>query len=90
MSGPKDELERSRERIDALDLDITRLLQERAQQALAAAHAKRELGIPILDVQREEEVLARLEKAKGPLDGGSLKRIYRVVMEETRKAESKG
>src|SRR5512138_3428723 len=89
MTDAKDDLKGARGRIDALDREISRLLQERAGQALAAARAKRALGMSLLDEAREEDVLAGLGRDKGPLDAAGMRRIYRVIMEEMRRAEEK-
>jgi chorismate mutase len=90
MSDARNELQKTREAIDALDREIVRLLQDRARHALSTARSKHALGLPILDETREEGILSSLGAAQGPLDGEALKRIYRIVMEEMRQAEKKG
>ncbi len=90
MTDHREDLRNTRERIDELDREIVRLLQERARLALIAARHKKALGRSLLDESREAGVLAEVAASRGPLEGGSLERIYRVIMEETRKTEERG
>jgi len=80
------ELDRIRQGIDAVDKELARLLQERAVLGLKAGTIKQRLHLPILDPNREREVLAALDAA-GPLPRAALERIFKVIIRETRSLE---
>jgi len=75
-------------RIDELNEEIIALLNKRAGYATEIGKLKKELGLPVLDATREQAVLERVgSMTKGPLTSDSIKRIFQVIMEETRKVE---
>ncbi len=75
------ELVKSRTRIDHLALQIVRLLNERAQGALAIGAAKRSRCLPIHCPERETAVLRNvLQASKGALTTEHLIGIYRQVI----------
>lgn len=51
-----------RERIDALDTVLLAAFTERMQLGKEAARCKRQQGLPILDEQREQAILRRVEE----------------------------
>jgi len=83
------ELARLRRRIDALDRRIVRLLNERAELAVAAGRAKEAAGSrSIRDPEREREVLLRASIANdGPIPQADLIVLYRRIMAITRALE---
>lgn len=84
-------LEEIRNRINALDDAIVRLLDERAQAGRAAAAFKAGLGLPLHDPKREAEIVRRLSGRDNPaLPPESLAAIYRRIMAETLKLEYAG
>ncbi len=88
MKDPARSLRQARQRIDTLDRELARLLQQRARQALVTAEAKKALGLPLLDAAREKEVLGRVTRSpRGPLSGKSLEAIFRRVISEIRATE---
>lgn len=84
------ELRRLRHRIDALDRRIVGLLNERAELAREAGHAKTAGGRrAIRDAEREREVLLRVTMANtGPLPQADLLALYRRLMAATRALEA--
>lgn len=77
-----------RRRIDEIDEQIVRLLNERARYALKVGREKRAQGLSMRVLDRELEVLARIvQRNSGPLPDESLMRIYRVILDETRALE---
>lgn len=83
-AGP-DPLEGLRARIDALDEQLARLLQERAQLSLEVGRAKTSgESRPIFVPHREAEVLAHVQTLRGPLDEQALARIYREILSTSR------
>lgn len=78
-------LESLRQRIDALDQQIARLLQDRAEVSLRVGRTKREGdSAPIFVPHREAEVLSRVQGVPGPLDGHALATIYREILSTSR------
>jgi chorismate mutase/prephenate dehydratase len=76
------DLESLRAEIDALDVEIVRLLNRRVTLGLAAGRAKTRKGRPLTDVERERDVLVRISLAnEGPLPQGELLALYRHLIE---------
>ena len=80
-----------RTRIDELDSTIVELLNRRAKYAVEIGKHKKLLGLPVCDAAREAFVLEKVaelaNELRGPLDGASVKNIFRTIIEETRKVE---
>ena len=75
------ELEQLRSKIDEIDRDVTRLLNERVRTAAEIGKIKDEKGMEPYDPAREEEVFGKLEALnEGPLEAASLRTIYREVV----------
>jgi chorismate mutase/prephenate dehydratase len=73
-----DELQRHRARIDAIDDEMLRLLNERAQHAQAIGALK---NGPIYRPEREAQVLRRIkDNNPGPLSGETVARLFREIM----------
>ena len=85
------EIEDWRMCIDELTDTLISLLNKRAEFATEIGKLKKEKGLPVFDASREEAVLAvvaeKAEKAGGPLSPESIRQIFKVIMEETRKVE---
>ena len=70
-----------RKRIDALDGDLVRLLNERTQVVLEIGKLKESSGEEVYAPAREKVVMDRVGSLnKGPLPKESLQAIYREVM----------
>ncbi len=76
------DLEALRKRIDAIDVDLLRLLNERARCAVDVGRIKREAGTDdVYAPGREREVLERvLEANPGPLRDATLMAIWKEMM----------
>ncbi len=74
-----------RTQIDKVDLQILKLLNERADCALEIGKLKTDEGTDIFSPAREEEVFQRvLEANKGPLEANCIRTIYRELMSGSR------
>ncbi len=83
-----DDLDTLRDRIDSLDREIVRLLNERAELGLEAGRVKARAGRPISDQDREREVLVRVAMANnGPLPQDALLSLYRQLIETIKRLE---
>ena len=77
-----------RKKIDELDRELVRLLNERARCAAEIGRLKHQDGLPILEPTREQEVLKHaLEANAGPLEDEALRRVFRQIVEEVRRLE---
>ena len=85
------ELSGLRSEIDALDVLIVGLLNERAKLGLAVGHAKQAAGWSgVRDPRREREVLLRVTMTNGgPLPQADLLGIYRRLIAATRGLEDR-
>ncbi len=74
-----------RAQIDKLDLQILKIVNERAALAVQLGKLKNDQGKEIFSPAREEEVFKNvLEANKGPLDETTIRAIYREIMSGAR------
>jgi chorismate mutase-like protein len=72
-----------RRKIDDLDRELVRLLNDRARCVAEIGKIKRQNGLPIQEPNREQEVLQHaLEANQGPLDNDALRRLFERIVEE--------
>ncbi|HLN58653.1 MAG TPA: chorismate mutase [Thermoanaerobaculia bacterium] len=89
-AGPRAKLclRRLRDRIDGLDEAVVRLLNERARLAAVIGRAKKVSGLSIHAPEREDAVLRNVMMlAEGGFGSRGIERVFRAVIEETRRAE---
>jgi chorismate mutase/prephenate dehydratase len=78
-------LKNLRAHIDKLDLQILKMVNERASLAAEIGKVKNDHGAEAFTPAREEEVLKNvLEANKGPLDENTIRAIYREIMSGSR------
>ena len=74
-----------RKKIDAIDRELVRLLNERARCVSEIGEIKRTGGLPIEASGREEKVFANVLSAnQGPLEDDALRRVFERIVEEGR------
>jgi chorismate mutase len=77
-----------RKRIDEIDQQILKLLNERAQCAVEIGHGKKQQGLPAWAPEREAEILRNVVRAnQGPLDDAAVRRLFERVIDEARSLE---
>ncbi|HEV2297764.1 MAG TPA: chorismate mutase [Candidatus Acidoferrales bacterium] len=77
-----------RRRIDEIDRELIKLLNERSQCALEIGELKRRHSIPIYQPEREREVLENAERANGgPLADTAIRRLFERILDEARSLE---
>lgn len=77
-----------RERVNEVDHDLVRLLNERAQLVQEMGAYKQEAGIPLFDPKREEEILSKVaEENPGPIYDSSMRDIFELIMHRIRDLE---
>jgi chorismate mutase len=79
---------RWRQRIDELDMELMRILNERAQCAVEIGKIKRQRNLAVYDPKREEEIVRMMLKHNhGPLDAQGVKRLFERIIDESRRIE---
>jgi chorismate mutase/prephenate dehydratase len=85
VSRASGHLKNLRGQIDKLDLQILKLINERASVAAEIGKVKNDHGAEVFSPAREEEVLENVLQAnKGPLDVAILRAIFREIMSGSR------
>ena len=81
-------IEELRRRIDEIDEQLVRLLNARAECALAVGHEKKSAGLELYQPDREMEVLGHVQSINGgPLDNSAVKRLFERIIDEARRLE---
>jgi prephenate dehydratase/chorismate mutase len=79
-----------RSRINELDSELLRLLNERARIALRVGESKKEAGVGLCDHTREREVIERMCRVnEGPLDDRAIVELYRAIIHESRRIQNR-
>ena len=83
-----DELGNWRRRIDEIDEQVLKLLNERARCAVEIGHLKKKLNQPAWQPERELEILRHVVKSNpGPLDDAAIRRLFERIIDEARSLE---
>jgi chorismate mutase len=70
-----------RQRIDAIDCQLVKLLNERAQCSLDIRALKPEAKLGLYDPKREEEIFSNVAKCNdGPMYSDDLREIYEAIL----------
>jgi monofunctional chorismate mutase len=77
-----------REKIDALDSDIVRLLKERMAVSAEVAEYKRANGLPVLDKAREEALLEKISALSGDMSEYTHE-IYLEILKQSKEYQKK-
>jgi 3-deoxy-7-phosphoheptulonate synthase/chorismate mutase len=77
-----------RDRVDEVDRELIRALNERARIVQEIMAIKSEAGTSIYDPKREEEILQRVvEINPGPIYDSSMRDIYELILHRIRDLE---
>jgi len=77
-----------RKRIDEIDQQLVKLLNERSRCAVEIGHWKKKLDLPAWQPEREAEILRNVVKANGgPLDDAAIRRLFERIIDEARSLE---
>jgi chorismate mutase len=77
-----------RERVDEVDRELIRALNERARIVQEIMAIKAEAGAPVYDPKREEEILQRvMETNTGPIYDSSMRDIFELILHRIRDLE---
>jgi chorismate mutase len=80
-----------RRRIDRLDEQLLRLINQRASLALVVGRIKRRRKWPVFDAKREAFVLYHIERSnRGPLSARAVRHVFQAILCECRRWERSG
>ena len=74
-----------RRKIDKLDRELVKLLNQRADHSLAIGRMKRRDGLPLFIHNREQEIARNISRAnRGPLPDHALQHLFEQLLQHTR------
>ena len=77
-----------RGKINEIDRQLVRLLNERSKAAMEIGKLKRDASLPLYQPEREREVLENAERANsGPLPDTAIRRLFERILDEARSVE---
>jgi chorismate mutase-like protein len=77
-----------RKRIDEIDQQLVKLLNERSKCAVDIGHLKKKVNMPAWQPEREAEILRNVVKSNhGPLDDAAIRRLFERIIDEARALE---
>jgi chorismate mutase / prephenate dehydratase len=80
---------RLRDRIDAIDAQLLNLLNQRAEVSARLGRRKREAGLGLRDIGREEQIITRARGLNpGPLHPEAVDRLFRAILAESRRVQA--
>jgi chorismate mutase len=81
-------IEELRSRVDEVDQELIRILNERARIVQELVSIKAEAGKPLFDPKREEEILRKVaEVNEGPIYDSSMREIFELILHRIRDLE---
>jgi len=87
-SGRQERIEELRKRVNEVDCELVRILNERARIVQGLSTHKLEAGVPLFDPKREEEILRKVaDLNEGPIYDSSLRDIFELIMHRIRDLE---
>ena len=87
-TGTQNRIEDLRNRVDEVDRELIRILNERARIVQEIVEIKAEAGKPLFDPRREEEILQRVaQQNEGPIYDTSMREIFELILHRIRDLE---
>lgn len=84
----QEQIRELRERVDEVDSELIRALNQRARIVQEIMALKAESGAPVYDPKREEEILRRVvEMNAGPIYDSSMRDIFELILHRIRDLE---
>ncbi len=81
-------IEELRDRVDEVDRELVRSLNERARIVQEIVAIKAEAGKALFDPRREEEILQKVaEQNEGPIYDSSMREIFELILHRIRDPE---
>jgi chorismate mutase-like protein len=77
-----------RRKIDEIDEELVRLLNERSRCAIEVGKLKHTAQLPLYQPEREKEILSRVTRVNpGPLPDTAIRRLFERILDEARAVE---
>jgi chorismate mutase len=87
-AGTQTRIEDLRSRVDEVDRELIRILNERARVVQEIVTIKAEAGKPLFDPRREEEILQKVaQQNEGPIYDTSMREIFELILHRIRDLE---
>jgi chorismate mutase len=87
-AGTQNRIKDLRSRVDEVDRELIRALNERARIVQEIVAIKAEAGKPLFDPRREEEILRKVaEENEGPIYDSSIREIFELILHRIRDME---
>ena len=87
-TGTQGRIEELRNRVDEVDRELIRILNERARIVQEIVAIKADAGKPLFDPRREEEILRKVaDENQGPIYDTSLREIFELILHRIRDLE---
>jgi len=87
-AGTQNRIKELRSRVDEVDRELIRALNERARIVQEIVAIKAEAGKPLFDPRREEEILRKVaEENEGPIYDSSVREIFELILHRIRDME---
>ncbi len=87
-AGTQGRIEELRNRVDEVDRELVRSLNERARIVQEIVAIKAEAGKALFDPRREEKILRKVaEENEGPIYDTSLREIFTLILHRIRDLE---
>lgn len=87
-AGTQNRIEDLRNRVDEVDRELIRILNERARIVQEMVAIKAGAGKPLFDPRREEEILRKVaEENEGPIYDSSMREIFELILHRIRDLE---
>jgi chorismate mutase len=87
-ASAQNRIEDLRSRVDEVDRELIRNLNERARIVQEMVAIKAEAGKPLFDPRREEEILRKVaEENEGPIYDSSIREIFELILHRIRDME---
>ena len=74
------DIQELRKRIDEIDRQMVELYGKRMETAAQIGAYKRERGLPVLDTERERELLNKVGDQAGPEYGNGIRALFSMLM----------
>ena len=82
------ELADYRKRIDEIDAELVAKLEERMELVREIGELKKQEGIAVEDIGREEALLKKIEELSREEYGGHNRRVFEAILEESKKFQN--
>ena len=81
------DIQELRQQIDAIDRELVSLYCRRMETARIIGQFKRQNGLPVLDSERERELLNKVAELAGKENEQGIRAIYRLLLDQSKQRQ---